>query len=249
MLSSVNVPLQNLVILFITIFSVGLLLTIPLFKFDLKKFYTSKLFIKILFWVPIFIIYLLALYAGNGGRLIIVGVIIIFSYLDYSESVKGMKSKLKPLTFFITYCIALLSLYFVGVLFSEQVVNILIAVCMSSVLADVFAFFMGNYLGRHKLPSFFNNKKSWEGVAGQIIGAFVGVALVKVIVEVDVSIYLFIPIGIGSAIGDLSNSYIKRIMGKKDWSNRIPGHGGFIDRLSSLGGSMALTVIWLLIVN
>jgi phosphatidate cytidylyltransferase len=41
-------------------------------------------------------------------------------------------------------------------------------------------------------------------------------------------------------LGDLANSYAKRLAGIKDWSRAIPGHGGFIDRLASLAGAATL---------
>lgn len=52
-----------------------------------------------------------------------------------------------------------------------------------------------------------------------------------------ISIWLFLPIGLGSVVGDLANSFVKRKINIKDWGKAIPGHGGFIGRLSSLAGS------------
>ena len=43
--------------------------------------------------------------------------------------------------------------------------------------------------------------------------------------------FLFSIIG---QIGDILMSYIKRINDKKDTSNFIPGHGGFLDRVDGL---------------
>ena len=59
--------------------------------------------------------------------------------------------------------------------------------------------------------------------------------------------WLGLPIGLGSAAGDLTNSYVKRQLGIKDWSKLLPGHGGFTDRLSSLSGAAMVLFYTLLL--
>ena len=76
--------------------------------------------------------------------------------------------------------------------------------------------------------------------------SLIGVLLIKYFVVHQGNILIFLPIGIGSAIGDLMNSRAKRIAGIKNWSNFIPGHGGFIDRFCSLAGSSVFTFYYIL---
>ena len=47
-------------------------------------------------------------------------------------------------------------------------------------------------------------------------------------------VILAVLIGLASAMGDLINSIVKRRLKIKDWGNTIPGHGGILDRMSSL---------------
>lgn len=236
----------RLTIVFLTILVCGLLLCVPLFKFDLRKFIHSKLFIKVLFWVPIFILFSIFLYLSNFQRLIFLGILICLCADELYKVMKKKRSMIAAI-YFCILAVALLHFYFVGARMPDDKVTIIITVGFASVLADVFAFFMGNYMGVHKLPEKLNNGKSWEGVAGQMIGALVGVAIIKAfVVKVD-PFLLFLPIGVGAAVGDLSNSYVKRKLGIKDWSNSIPEHGGYIDRLSSLAGSMIFTFYFMLL--
>lgn len=223
------------------------MLTLPLYKFDWRRFIKSKLFIKIMFWIPIFLVLVGLLYSNNSIRL---AVLFIFLGLTYNELFIVMKrrktKRVLMITYFVLFAFALMNFYFINSSSSpEQFIKLLITICFASVLADVTAFFMGNYLGRHKLPPELNDRKSWEGVAGQVIGALLGVLLVNAFIVPVSPLTLFLPIGIGSAIGDLANSYVKRRVDIKDWSNNIPGHGGFLDRLSSLAGSALFTFYFL----
>lgn len=239
-----SVPLGNLVALFCALLVVGIVLTIPLYRFNLQKFIKSKLFVKIMFWVPIFLVLLGVLYANQQIRLTVLLLLILAAL---GELIKKYSSRYKTIliTYFLLFATALGHFYFVGTVYQTQFINLLITIAFATVLADVTAFFFGNYFGIHKLPAVLNKNKSWEGVLGELVGAFLGVLLVNSFVEPVLSLWLFIPIGLGSVVGDITNSFVKRKIDIKDWSRVIPGHGGFIDRLSSIAGSVVLTFYYL----
>lgn len=102
---------------------------------------------------------------------------------------------------------------------------------------DVFAYFTGVTLGKHKLCPKISPKKSIEGSIGGIIGSLILCGLFG---------YFFIPKffidciilgvigGVVSQFGDLTASIFKRKMGIKDYGNLIPGHGGILDRFDSV---------------
>jgi CDP-diglyceride synthetase len=231
--------LLRLVVCFAVLFGLGIALTLPLYKFDLPKFFRSPLFIKILFWVPIFIVFLTALEWPDSFGVAVVAAVIAASFFEALRVAKGY-----ALLYWAVFALAFGHFLLIGA-GQANIVPVLITIGFASVLSDASAFFFGNYFGKHKLPASLNNTKSWEGVAGQLVGAFLGVVVIGTFVTSVPTLWLFVPLGIGSALGDLTNSYVKRRAGIKDWSKAIPGHGGFLDRSCSLAGSALLTFYFL----
>lgn len=111
-----------------------------------------------------------------------------------------------------------------------------------SMLTDVMAFCVGKCIGKHKLAPNISPKKTIEGSVG---GALLAVIICMVIayilqrnglIEVHYGVlfgYLTLASVVGQ-FGDLVFSTVKRIVGVKDYSNLLPGHGGVLDRCDSL---------------
>lgn len=108
---------------------------------------------------------------------------------------------------------------------------------------DIFAYFTGRFLGRHKLIESVSPKKTVEGAIGGIVFCVIAMIVFGIIVE-NISgefkaNYLVLAISgifisIVSQIGDLVMSVIKRNYGIKDYGKIFPGHGGILDRFDSL---------------
>jgi phosphatidate cytidylyltransferase len=115
--------------------------------------------------------------------------------------------------------------------------GVLLAVGLGTALSDVGAFAVGKAFGRHKLAPRLSPNKTWEGVAGNLLGACVGVGLVALAVPGGfhwVALGLPVVIAVGSLWGDLLESSIKREFGAKDAGGWLPGFGGLLDRVDSL---------------
>jgi phosphatidate cytidylyltransferase len=113
-------------------------------------------------------------------------------------------------------------------------------------ITDIFAYFTGVLLGKHKLIPDVSPKKTVEGAIGGVVFcalAFVGFGLLYNTLWVaegasKLSLVMMAVIGvlvsIVSQIGDLSLSLLKRKYGIKDFGKVFPGHGGVMDRFDSV---------------
>lgn len=230
-------------IFFVLIIS-GTYLTLLLFNFDLKKLAESGLDKKIMMWVPFALLFLLILYLGPTTRMIVFAIIVLMAAVEFIRVIRKQPGNTFLIYYFSCFVILFSHLGLLKIIYPHSS-DILLFLIVGTVVSDVCGFFFGSFFGRHKLPAVFNKNKSWEGVFGQFIGALLGVLLIKYFILQQGNLLLFLPIGLGSTIGDLANSRAKRLAGIKNWSNFIPGHGGFIDRFCSLAGSAALTFYFL----
>ena len=106
---------------------------------------------------------------------------------------------------------------------------------------DIFAFFVGKAIGKHKFSKV-SPKKSIEGCIGGTIGAVTMMLIYTYVANtfwgMQYSYWFIIGMGIilslVGQIGDFAASSIKRFVYIKDYSNLIPGHGGMLDRIDSL---------------
>ncbi len=103
---------------------------------------------------------------------------------------------------------------------------------------DTSAYYVGSYLGRHKLCPAVSPGKTIEGSIGGLVANIAAGTLVKSIflpaLSWAASILFFLIIGILAQIGDLFESAIKRRSNVKDSGGLLPGHGGFLDRIDAL---------------
>jgi phosphatidate cytidylyltransferase len=105
------------------------------------------------------------------------------------------------------------------------------------VLSDTGGYVAGVLFGQHPMAPSVSPKKSWEGLAGSLVAAAVGGALLLYFLF-EVPLWLGAVFGLAvsavAVLGDLGESMLKRDLGVKDMSNLLPGHGGLMDRLDSI---------------
>jgi phosphatidate cytidylyltransferase len=135
---------------------------------------------------------------------------------------------------------------------AQSINFVLSALCIVWV-ADISAYAAGRAFGRRKLAPSISPGKTWEGVAGGLLGVWV-LGLVWMLwidhtLPIDGnSLFSHLCGRLGwagffactaalsglSVVGDLFESLVKRAAGAKDSSRLLPGHGGVLDRIDAL---------------
>jgi phosphatidate cytidylyltransferase len=133
---------------------------------------------------------------------------------------------------------------------------------------DIFAYFIGKPLGRHRMSPRVSPNKTWEGAVASLIASG-GVGIVMFHYAPSISralldahlidlpdgifseprsllpvIVLSILLNVASQLGDLVESLIKRGAGAKDSGAILPGHGGMLDRIDALLFAAPLLWCW-----
>ncbi len=121
---------------------------------------------------------------------------------------------------------------------------VLVLVTFVSVWAnDVFAYFIGVGVGRHKMAPHVSPHKSWEGfLGGAVCALLVWLAAYSLsqtpLGGTGLSLAWHAVIGLAvplaALVGDLVESRFKREASAKDSGALLPGHGGFLDRFDSM---------------
>lgn len=111
---------------------------------------------------------------------------------------------------------------------------------------DTMAYLVGSFLGKTPFSKISPNK-TWEGIIGGVVftvlvGTLVGYFDWVLPGNRVYWILVSFLIAVGSIIGDLLESKIKRTVGIKDSGNIMPGHGGALDRFDSM--LFVLPLVW-----
>ena len=132
---------------------------------------------------------------------------------------------------------------------------------------DIFAYFVGKSLGRHRMSPHISPKKTWEGAASSIAASvIIGTLWIQHAPGISSTllraglierpdgmwglekpplwpiILLSAVVNIAAQLGDLVESLIKRGAGVKDSGTILPGHGGMLDRIDAM--LFAVPVVW-----
>jgi phosphatidate cytidylyltransferase len=132
---------------------------------------------------------------------------------------------------------------------------------------DVFAYFVGKAVGRHRMSPAVSPKKTWEGAVASVLASVIvgtlwfqhapgiSATLLRVRLigrhdgifsleqpQLGPIVVLSVAVNLAAQLGDLVESLIKRGAGVKDSGAILPGHGGMLDRIDAM--LFAVPIVW-----
>lgn len=177
-----------------------------------------------------------AMYECSDSMLVaVMGIWLIVLFVEEMAN-ERVNADFTAYTFLITMIV---SLAWRGVFYfyNYQGFYLMVFTAFGAFITDTGAYFVGSFLGKHKMMPRISPNKTWEGsIGGYLCGSlmcllFGLLALHSMPVGLIVTASLLMPVI--SEIGDLSFSSIKRRHSIKDFGNEFPGHGGILDRIDS----------------
>ena len=116
-------------------------------------------------------------------------------------------------------------------------------------VADTAAYFAGRRFGHRKLAPEISPGKTWEGVWGAAAAVVIYWALAAALLaDPDLHplsglVWILLMLVL-SVLGDLFESWMKRVAGVKDSGRILPGHGGLLDRVDGLTATLPLAALY-----
>ncbi len=207
-----------------------------LFPLSVRYFYLTKLSFDILTKLVLGVVLLYALY------------IFAVAVFDNKNTTVSDAALIFMSCFYIIAAFSAI-VYLHDFIYLGKYIYLLVFIC--AWMTDIFAYFAGRLLGRHKLIPSVSPKKTVEGALGGVMFCVISIVLFGLIIENFFSPeeikgnYLVLAvsgvfISVVSQTGDLIMSVIKRHYGIKDYGKIFPGHGGILDRFDSV---LAVSVI------
>jgi phosphatidate cytidylyltransferase len=119
-------------------------------------------------------------------------------------------------------------------------------------IADTAAYFAGKRFGRNKMAPSISPGKTWEGAGGAFLVIALYVGLLGLMPQANPTslglpalMLWFFVLTAFSIIGDLFESWIKRLAAVKDSGTLLPGHGGILDRIDGLTSTLPFAALCL----
>jgi phosphatidate cytidylyltransferase len=187
------------------------------------------------------------LYSGRGSRIVAASVVAAMLALVAQVAMKGAHGEREgaPLTILGALYVGVSFPYFALLRNRPGGIKLLVLMLLLVVASDSGAYFTGRFLGRIKLASRVSPNKTVEGAVGGLALPIVAGWLLRGLLASQWTTgrvaAMSAAIAVAAQLGDLACSAYKRTAGVKESGWIFPGHGGLLDRASSLVFAVVFT--------
>jgi phosphatidate cytidylyltransferase len=166
-------------------------------------------------------------------NLVIVGLISLFLYKNKPSIINIIPKQIQGIVY-----IPLLLSFLVSIRRDPDGMTWIFLLLAIIFAGDISAYYVGSYLGRHKLNPAVSPGKTVEGaiggLAGNLLVGSIGKLFFLPAISWGAAVLFFLAVGLSGQVGDLFESEFKRSSKIKDSGGILPGHGGFLDRIDAL---------------
>ena len=200
-----------------------------------KLFFDKNVFLRII--TGIFFIVPFVFFIINGSYLFIFYFLLILSILIEELNNMAIQKISLKLRFLLTSILIFSLFHFIFLRISNDsnnIVQYILYVIFSIWIFDSFSLIGGKLIKGKKILPLISPNKTYSGFLVGLISLLIFSA--TTIYIFDIGLLLMIStllIGVISFLGDASESYLKRYLNIKDFSNLLPGHGGLLDRMDA----------------
>lgn len=182
----------------------------------------------------------------DASQIMRIGAVILWCFIAPMTLLLQPKRISKPIICIFAIAIFTIAVYSMVILHVLLGAWQLLSIMAVAWIADIGAYFVGRRFGRHKLAPKISPGKSIEGAMAGLVLVIIYLSILKYF---NLAIYLYSYVAVlkfglilvsASIVGDLLESWLKRVAGVKDSGSILPGHGGIFDRVDSLVAVLAI---------
>ena len=190
--------------------------------------------LKVRFFSSFFIIFSFIIFLTIGNDYLWFLFLVLYLIIIYEIYVNFNNIKNK----FLLYIYIIVSFIFLQfyLFYYFKIIDFIVIILTISIF-DTSSYLIGSSLGRKKIFSYISPNKTYEGLIGGLICTIIFMIILNYLF---INFYIFnflliiFTIIFLSFLGDIIESYYKRLSNIKNSSMLIPGHGGFFDRFDSI---------------
>ncbi len=200
----------------------------------IKKFFNQNIYERVTSGLIFVIPFIFFIFEGGNYFVLFFVLLLVITIYEFIIATKNKVKLIFRLIIIVLFITSFFHFIFLRISHDNYIIEYLLHIIFSIWIFDSFSLIGGKLIGGRKLIPKISPNKTYSGIIVGFLSLLIFSVLLKIFYNVNNIIILFtLLIGIISFIGDAIESYFKRFLKIKDFSNLMPGHGGIIDRMDA----------------